>query len=108
MQVCACAEAAASKLSRLAWVDLCSCYDCRFQQYTIDQFEAVKQLHIILLVVTLVGLVAFVFMVFRPYVAKLRSESKVFAGARGCEQATGVHVGKWTQPSQVVCAIHVA
>jgi hypothetical protein len=61
----------------------CLLFPYRFEEYTISQFARVKDIHIILLVVTLVGLVAFVFMVFRPYVAKMRSESKVFAGAWG-------------------------
>jgi hypothetical protein len=72
----------------------------RFEEYTISQFARVKDIHIILLVVTLVGLVAFVFMVFRPYVAKLRSQSKVFAG-EGADNLLAA-LGRWT----VVCGHH--
>lgn len=51
-----------------------------FVNYTISRFEQVKQLHIILLVVTLVLVLLFVWKMFRPYVQKLHAESKTMAG----------------------------
>jgi hypothetical protein len=51
-----------------------------FVDYTISRFEEVKQLHIILLVCTLVAVLLFVTKVFRPYVARLHAESKAMAG----------------------------
>jgi hypothetical protein len=51
-----------------------------FVDYTISRFEEVKQLHIILLVCTLVAVLFFVTKVFRPYVARLHAESKAMAG----------------------------
>lgn len=51
-----------------------------FVDYTIARFEEVKQLHIILLVVSLVCIIGFVVKVFRPYVRKLHTESKALAG----------------------------
>jgi hypothetical protein len=49
-------------------------------EYTISRFEEVKQLHIILLVCTLVAVLLFVTKVFRPYVARLHAEAKAMAG----------------------------
>lgn len=51
-----------------------------FSAYTISKFEEVKQLHIILLVCTLVLCACFMWKIFRPYVLKLHAESKVLAG----------------------------
>jgi hypothetical protein len=51
-----------------------------FVDYTIARFEEVKQLHIILLVVTLVLVVAFVAKMWAPYVRKLHVESRALAG----------------------------
>lgn len=51
-----------------------------FVEYTIARFEEVKQLHIILLVVSLVLIIGFVWKMFRPYVRKLHTESKALAG----------------------------
>jgi hypothetical protein len=51
-----------------------------FVDYTISRFEEVKQLHIILLVCMLVGVLLFVTKVFRPHVARLHAESKAMAG----------------------------
>jgi hypothetical protein len=51
-----------------------------FVDYTISRFEAVKQLHIIVLAITLLLGFIYVFKVFRPHVQKLQSESKMIAG----------------------------
>eukprot|EP00883_Tetradesmus_obliquus_P002715 jgi/Sobl393_1/12921/SZX78204.1 len=51
-----------------------------FVDFTISRFEEVKQLHIILLVCTLVAVLLFVTKVFRPHVARLHAESKAMAG----------------------------
>eukprot|EP00775_Hariotina_reticulata_P009112 gene9112-9281_t len=51
-----------------------------FVDYTISRFEAVKQLHIIVLAITLLLGLIYVFKVFRPYVRRLQSESKIIAG----------------------------
>ncbi|KAF8055488.1 tmcC [Scenedesmus sp. PABB004] len=51
-----------------------------FVEYTISRFEQVKQLHIILLAVTLVLVLGFVVKLFRPFVVKLHAESKAMAG----------------------------
>lgn len=51
-----------------------------FIDYTILRFEEVKQLHIILLVVSLVLIFGFVAKVWHPYVRKLHTESKALAG----------------------------
>jgi hypothetical protein len=53
-----------------------------FVAHTINAFEAVKSLHIILLVVTLCLLLGFVIILFRPYLTRLHAESKAIAG--GC------------------------
>ena len=51
-----------------------------FVQHTINRFEQVKMLHIILLVATLVLMLAFLVLLFRPYYRKLHAESKTIAG----------------------------
>jgi hypothetical protein len=51
-----------------------------FVQHTINRFEQVKMLHIILLVATLVLMLAFLLLLFRPYYRKLHAESKTIAG----------------------------
>ena len=51
-----------------------------FDEYTMDQFNRIKQIHIILLVVSLALVAAFIVLKYRPYVAKLRAESKKVAG----------------------------
>jgi hypothetical protein len=50
------------------------------QGYTIQRFEAVKTLHIILLVASLATIAGFVVLLFRPYVRLLHEESKDIAG----------------------------
>lgn len=51
-----------------------------FVTYTISRFEEVKQLHVILLVSFCGLLVCYGVLLFRPYVARLLSESKAIAG----------------------------
>jgi hypothetical protein len=51
-----------------------------FDDYTKDQFNNVKTLHSILLVASLGLIAAFIVLTYRPYVAKVRAESKVVAG----------------------------
>eukprot|EP00775_Hariotina_reticulata_P003515 gene3515-3785_t len=51
-----------------------------FVDYTISKFEAVKQLQIIILVITLIAGLLFVFKLFHPYVRSLRIQSKSIAG----------------------------
>eukprot|EP00775_Hariotina_reticulata_P001355 gene1355-1696_t len=51
-----------------------------FVDYTISKFVAVKQLHIIMLVITLVAGLLFVFKLFQPHVRSLRTQSKSIAG----------------------------
>jgi len=48
--------------------------------FTISKFEAVKELHVIMLVITLVAGLLFVFKLFHPYVGSLRIQSKIIAG----------------------------
>eukprot|EP00775_Hariotina_reticulata_P009651 gene9651-9811_t len=51
-----------------------------FLSYLISRFEAVTQLHVAVLVVTLVAVAAQVIRLFRPYVRKLHADSKAIAG----------------------------
>ena len=51
-----------------------------FDEYTMQQFNIVKQLHIILLVATIVLMTAFIFLKYRPYVKQVKAESKLIAG----------------------------
>jgi hypothetical protein len=51
-----------------------------FVDFTISKFEAVKELHVIMLVITLVAGLLFVFKLFQPYVRSLRTQSKIIAG----------------------------
>jgi hypothetical protein len=51
-----------------------------FDEYTMQQFNIVKQLHIILLVATIVLMAAFIALKYRPYVKRVKAESKMIAG----------------------------
>lgn len=51
-----------------------------FVTNTIARFEAVKELHIILLVLSIALIICFCMFLFRPYTARLHSESKTIAG----------------------------
>lgn len=51
-----------------------------FEIFMISKFEEVKNMHIILLVCTLVAGALFVWKVFRPYVVHLHLQSKAAAG----------------------------
>eukprot|EP00878_Enallax_costatus_P025839 GHUV01027676.1.p1 GENE.GHUV01027676.1~~GHUV01027676.1.p1 ORF type:complete len:1421 (+),score=378.88 GHUV01027676.1:621-4883(+) len=51
-----------------------------FVAWTISRFESVKQLHIILLVISLVLMLLFVLMLYRPYIKRLKRDSRMVAG----------------------------
>jgi len=51
-----------------------------FDEYTMQQFNIVKELHILLLVATIVLMTAFIFLKYRPYVKRVKAESKLIAG----------------------------
>uniref|UniRef100_A0A383VUJ6 PAS domain-containing protein n=1 Tax=Tetradesmus obliquus TaxID=3088 RepID=A0A383VUJ6_TETOB len=51
-----------------------------FVRWTISRLESVKQLHIILLVISLACMVLFVMALYRPYARRLHRDSKAVAG----------------------------
>jgi hypothetical protein len=51
-----------------------------FVDFTISKFAAVKELHVIILVITLVASLLFLFKLLKPYVHTLHTQCKIIAG----------------------------